>query len=79
MGFNSFRINLASRVALILALALVMSWGWVVAQWRVTPVVCAVLVVGLAIELVWYVERGTRELANFLNFVAHRDFSVERR
>jgi nitrogen fixation/metabolism regulation signal transduction histidine kinase len=76
MGFNSFRLQVAARVLLLLALSLAAAWGWVIARWLVTPVVCAGLVAALAFELIWYVERGTRDLAYFLTFVAHRDFSV---
>jgi nitrogen fixation/metabolism regulation signal transduction histidine kinase len=76
MGFNSFRLNIVARVVLLLALSSTLAWGWVAADWRVTPVVCGVLLVALAVELAWYVERGTRELTHFLTFVAHRDFSV---
>jgi len=76
MGLNNFRVHVAARVGLIVLLSLTMAWGWLAAEWRVTPVLCGALIAGLAIELVLYVERGMRGLTRFVEFVAHRDFSA---
>jgi nitrogen fixation/metabolism regulation signal transduction histidine kinase len=76
MAFNNFRLNVAVRVLLIASLCALGVWGWIVADWIVTPVVCTVLALGAVAELIRYVENGARELVNFLTFVAHQDFSV---
>ena len=51
-------------------------WGWLVVDWLVTPIVAGVVALLLAVELVWYVERGQRELAAFLSSMLHQDFST---
>jgi nitrogen fixation/metabolism regulation signal transduction histidine kinase len=76
MGFKSFRAQVAIRVLLLGALILVGAWGWGNTEWQATPIVCAVLAVLLLLELLRYVESVNRELAGFLQFVAHHDFSV---
>jgi len=76
MGFTSFRINVVARLALLSALVFVAIWGSLNTDWEITPVVCAVLAAAVAIELIRYVESVNRELTAFLDFVAHRDFSV---
>jgi two-component system nitrogen regulation sensor histidine kinase NtrY len=76
MGFKSFRINVVLRIALIGALVLVAVWGVVNTGWQLTPIVCAVLALVLLVDLIGYVESVNRELAGFLSFVAHQDFSA---
>jgi nitrogen fixation/metabolism regulation signal transduction histidine kinase len=76
MGFKSFRLNVAARVLLLGAVTFVGAWGWSNTTWQATPLVCALLAVLLLVELLRYVESVNRELAGFLQFVAHHDFSV---
>ena len=76
MGFENFRLNVAARALLLAALIAVALWGAINTEWQVTPIVCAVLAVALLVELVYYVESVNRELAGFLSFVAHHDFSA---
>lgn len=76
MGFDNFRANVLLRVLIFVALCLVTTWGWVNTNWIVTPIVCALLIVASAGELVYYVEKSTRELTTFLSFVANHDFST---
>lgn len=76
MVFNSFRALIALRVVLLVAAISIAVWGWMVAGWLVTPVVSGVLALLLAIELIWYVERGQREFAAFLSSMLHQDFST---
>src|SRR5690606_15382654 len=45
-------------------------------DWQVTPIVSGVLAVLVLVELVRYVESVNRELAAFLEFVTHDDFSA---
>jgi signal transduction histidine kinase len=76
MGFENFRLNVALRAALLFALVAVAIWAATNTSWQVTPLACAVVAVLLLIELVHYVESVNRELAGFLAFVAHHDFTV---
>lgn len=76
MGFKSFRINVVLRIVLIGTLVFVAVWGVVNTGWQLTPIVCAVLALVLLADLVGYVESVNRELAGFLSFVAHQDFSA---
>src|SRR5262245_57200573 len=76
MGFENFRLNVAVRVFALVGLVTLALWGAINTQWQVTPMVCGILAVVLAIELVRYVESVNRELAEFISFVAHDDFAV---
>jgi nitrogen fixation/metabolism regulation signal transduction histidine kinase len=76
MGFENFRLNVAARAVLLGALIAVAIWGATNTEWQVTPIVCAIVAVALVVELVRYVESVNRELAGFLSFVAHHDFSA---
>jgi two-component system, NtrC family, nitrogen regulation sensor histidine kinase NtrY len=76
MAFNSFRTLVLMRVMLLAAAITVAVWGWLVAEWLVTPIVAAVLALLLAFELIWYVERGQREFAAFLSSILHHDYST---
>lgn len=76
MGFKSFRLNVLLRLALFVALAFVALWGATNTDWQVTPAVSGVLAAGMLVELVRYVESVNRELAAFLEFIAHDDFST---
>jgi signal transduction histidine kinase len=76
MGFKSFRLNVFLRLALFVALALVALWGATNTDWQVTPIVAGALAAGMVVELVRYVESVNRELAAFLEFIAHDDFST---
>jgi nitrogen fixation/metabolism regulation signal transduction histidine kinase len=76
MGFENFRLNVAARALLLFGLIAAAIWGATNTDWQVTPIVCALLAVALLVELVRYVESVNRELAGFLSFVAHHDFSV---
>jgi len=76
MGFSSFRANVLLRVFAVAALCLVLAWGLQNTQWVATPFVCGALILAGVFELIRYVERTSRDLAAFLTFVAHHDFSV---
>jgi two-component system nitrogen regulation sensor histidine kinase NtrY len=76
MDFSSFRFQAALRVLLLAACVCIAIWGWMVAQWLVTPVVAGVVALLCAGELVWFVERGQRELSAFLGSISHQDYSV---
>lgn len=76
MSFNNFRTNVLVRVLILIALCLILVWGWVNTTWLATPILCLTLIVACAAELIYYVERTTREFATFLSFVGHHDYST---
>lgn len=73
---NSFRMQVVLRVALLAALLVVLSWSLARTRWDAVPLVCAVLAVMLLVELIRYVEAGTRDLASLLRSVAAGDFAT---
>lgn len=75
MDFSkNFRLNVTIRVLAMVLLVIVMVWGWLNHGWQVTPLVCALLVMVLLVDLIRYTERTTRQFASFLNFIRHHDF-----
>jgi two-component system, NtrC family, nitrogen regulation sensor histidine kinase NtrY len=76
MSFNNFRTNVIARVLILIALCLVLIWGWLNTHWLATPALCLGLLAASAVELIYYVERTTREFTSFLSFVAHHDYST---
>lgn len=75
MGFKSFRIAVVHRLLLFSGAVFVAVWGFVETEWQVTPVLAAAFAILVLIETVRYVESVNRELAGFLEFVAHDDFT----
>jgi nitrogen fixation/metabolism regulation signal transduction histidine kinase len=76
MGFKSFRANVVLRLAVFVVLAYVAVWGFANTDWQLTPIVSALLAFVMLVELLRYVESMNRELASFLEFVRHDDFSA---
>ena len=76
MSFSNFHTNVLVRVLILIALCLILVWGWLNTTWVATPVLCLALIIACAIELIYYVERTTREFTTFLSFVAHHDYST---
>jgi two-component system nitrogen regulation sensor histidine kinase NtrY len=76
MGWNNFRVNVLLRALAFIALCLLLAWALLNTQWVATPLVCGVLILLSVFELIRYVERTSRDLAGFLTFVAHQDFST---
>jgi|HubBroStandDraft_1064217.scaffolds.fasta_scaffold88918_2 two-component system nitrogen regulation sensor histidine kinase NtrY len=76
MSFNNFRANVLARVLILIALCLILIWGWLDTNWLATPALCLGLIAASAVELIYYVERTTREFTSFLSFVAHHDYST---
>jgi two-component system nitrogen regulation sensor histidine kinase NtrY len=75
MGFRTFRTAVVHRLLLFSGLVFVAVWGFVETEWQVAPLLASALAVGVLIETIRYVESVNRELAGFLEFVAHDDFS----
>ncbi len=76
MGLNNFRANVVLRALALVVLSIVLAWSTVSTTWVATPFVCAALLLLSVVELIRYVERTSGELASFLNFIAHQDFST---
>lgn len=76
MGFRNFRANVVLRLALFAALSFVAVWGYVNTDWEMTIFVSAALAIAVLVELIRYIESVNRELAAFLDFVSHDDFSA---
>ena len=75
MGFKSFRAAVVQRLLLFSGLVFAAIWGFVETEWQVTPLLASALALLVLIETIRYVESVNRELAGFLEFVAHDDFS----
>jgi nitrogen fixation/metabolism regulation signal transduction histidine kinase len=76
MGLSSFRVNVLLRVVAFACLCLLAIWSLFNTQWLATVFVCGALAILCVANLIWYVERTTRDLAGFLTFVKHNDFST---
>ena len=76
MGFKNFRLNILSRILILVGLAYILLWSLMNTQWQITPLVCGLLVILCVVDLVYYVEKTNRELTSFLEFIHHHDFSV---
>ncbi len=76
MRFESFRLNVAARALALSGLIALAAWSATNTAWQITPIACGILAVGLLVELIRYVESVNRELAEFISFVAHDDFTV---
>lgn len=76
MGFKNFRIAVTLRLVLFSCLVAVSIWGLVETDWQVTPIVAAILAILVLLETIRYVEFVNRDLASFLDFIVHNDFSA---
>jgi nitrogen fixation/metabolism regulation signal transduction histidine kinase len=72
---QNFRLNIVSRVILILCTGMVLLWGLLNTAWQATPAVCFLLLLFQVAELIYYVEKTVRQFANFLSFIKHHDFT----
>lgn len=77
MAFRNFRINVFIRAGLFVLFSVVAAWSGTHTNWQVTPFFSAFLAVVLIVDLVRYVENTNYQLADFLSFVQHRDFSTK--
>src|SRR5690606_15471897 len=75
MGFKGFRAAVVGRLLLFSALAFVAILGYLETEWQVTPLLAALLAALVLVDTIRYVESVNRELAGFLEFVSHDDFS----
>ena len=66
MNLYNFRVNVVIRVALILLLCMMLAWVLITTQWFFTPLVLGILLLSVVINLVYYTERTTKKLTQFL-------------
>ncbi|TAJ93224.1 MAG: GHKL domain-containing protein [Gammaproteobacteria bacterium] len=76
MGFKNFRLQVILRVFALVSLSFVMFWGLLRTEWQITPLISGLLAAICTFDLIRYVEKTNRELATFLEFIRHHDFSV---
>lgn len=76
MGLKNFRINILTRILILVGLAYLLLWSLLYTGWQVTPLVCGLLVILCIVDLIHYMEKTNRELTSFLEFIQHHDFSV---
>lgn len=75
MVFKNFRINVIIRVVLLALAMLFFIHAIYRKEWVMTTVFAGGTVLGLTIELIYYVEQTTRNLRNFLMAIKHKDFT----
>lgn len=63
---KGFRINVIFRVVIIVALALALAYVLVDHDWFFTPLVLSMLLTASALNLIYYVEKTSRNLTQFL-------------
>lgn len=76
MGFKNFRLQVILRIIVPVMLLFVTLWGLLRTEWQITPLISGLLAAICIADLIHYVEKTNRELASFLEFIRHHDFSV---
>ena len=75
MVYRRFSINIIIRVVVLATIAFGMVYGLTQTEWLITNVVMGFVLLGLIVELIYYVERTNRDLKNFLLAIKYRDFA----
>ncbi|MEZ4825534.1 MAG: ATP-binding protein [Bacteroidia bacterium] len=75
MIFKSFRLNIVLRVLLLSLAVFVFQFVWEKNEWPITRLFFALVIAGLIVELIRYVEKTNRDLQNFLLAIKHKDFT----
>lgn len=75
MAYKNFRLNLWLRVIALFASFLLLSWLWLDSPFFFTPIVFTAVVVLQVVELIHYIERTNRRLANFFEAFRYGDFT----
>ena len=75
MIIKNFRLNVVLRVLLLTAAIFGFRYVWSQDNWPMTKLFFILLLVGLVIELIYYVEKTNRDLKSFLLAVKHQDFT----
>lgn len=74
MTYKNFRVNTIIRI-LLLAAAILLFFQSLKWEYRVTPILVAVIIIILVISLIRYVERTNRDLAGFLESIRFSEFT----
>lgn len=75
MVYKNFRLNLLLRTCALLASFLLLSWLWLDSPYFFTPIVFTGVVILQIFDLIHYVERTNRRLANFFEAFRYGDFT----
>jgi len=75
MVYRRFSINIIIRVCILALIAFGVVYGLTETEWLITNVVMGLVLLGLIVELIYYVERTNRDLKNFLLAIKYRDFA----
>jgi len=75
VNLKNFRWNIVLRVILILALSLALIWALTFTEWFFTPLVLAILLVVVVINLIYYTERTNKDLTQFLISIKQGGFT----
>ncbi|MEO0472477.1 MAG: ATP-binding protein [Bacteroidota bacterium] len=70
-----FRVNIVLRVIVLLTTVFTLSLTWQGSASPITNFFLVIFIIGLVAELIYYVEKTTRDLSSFLHAIRHRDFS----
>lgn len=73
---GSFRFNVIGRIVILAALLFLLLWSLLRESWDATPFVAGALLLSATVELIRYLESGTRDLAQMLRAVACGDFTT---
>ncbi|RMG61020.1 MAG: ATP-binding protein [Bacteroidetes bacterium] len=75
MFWKSFRIRVVVRILLICGAMYLIQRVWAQENWPMTRIFLLLVVGGLIMELIHYVEKTNRDLQSFLLAIKHKDFT----
>lgn len=75
MVYKSFRFRLILRILLVVAVALLIAYSFLVREWIITGVLASGVLIIQVTELVWFTDKTNRELSRFLTAIKYRDLS----
>ena len=75
MIFRSFRLKIAFRIILIGFILGAFVFSINQEKWYVASAVSVIVIIGLMIELFWFIDRSNREFRNLILALKHQDFS----
>jgi nitrogen fixation/metabolism regulation signal transduction histidine kinase len=76
MGFKHFRLGVILRLLLFSALLGLVFALYRESRYSFSLVILLLLAAGIAINLIWYVEKTNRKITHFLESIRHSDFST---
>lgn len=74
-SWKSFRLNVVVRILLLAAAIFVIQLVWSQEDWPMTRIFLLLVIGGLIVELIHYVEKTNRDLRSFLLAIKHKDFT----